>query len=366
VSSSDTLLEALVVAYSRKYNIPPEQARQILQPLLSKPDRLRELEEFVKRVDSVKPVIEGLPEEAKTPASLLILRELLGSGRGGGEEELTRAAIAKELLRSLRDDSDIRRLEARLDELSKRLETLVAEQAKRSALEELSRKLEELGKRLDELQSRISQPQVPQQPQAAQPSPLEELAKKLEERFKSIEDRINQIQQQPQQLKSLASQVFKELEETIELAKKYGFIREAQPAAQGQQVQLSEEQMAEELKRRGYVVRKLSEEELRRQLDEERKRLEEELSRKFEMDRARMQYAMELLREAIREVAGPIVRELLAASRDALRESVLRRMEELYRQVSQQTQATPQPQQVAQTTAGGGGAVSQGGGGQGG
>jgi chromosome segregation ATPase len=338
----------------------------MLQPLLSKPDRLKELEEFIKRVDSIRPVIEGLPEEAKAPASLLILRELLGSGRGGGEDELTRAALVKELLRSLKDDSDVRKLEARLDELSRKLEALVAEQAKRSALEELSKKLEELSRRLDELQSRISQPQVPQQPQAPQPSPLEELAKKLEERFKLIEERLNQVQNQPQQLKSLATQVFKELEETIELARKYGLIREAQPVAQGQQVQISEEQMAEELKRRGYVVRKLSEDELRRQLEEERRRLEEELSRKFEMDRAKMQYAMELLREAIREVAGPIVRELLAASRDALRESVLRRMEELYRQVSQQAPTATQPQQVAQGTAGGGGAVAQGGGGQGG
>ena len=336
MSGDESLMEALIMAYSKKYNIPPEQARQLLQPLLSKQDRLKELEEFLRRVDSIKPVITSLPDEAKTPASLLLIRELVGSSKGSDEDSLTKAAIIKEILKSLRDDTDSKKFEAVINELRKDIMELKEEQSKRSAFEELRKELEEMKKRFDELQERMSKPQ-----QVQQPSPIEDLVKKIEDRFKSIEERMNQMQHQPQQLKSLATQVFKELEDTIDLAKKYGLIKEApeQVATQGQQaVQVSPDKLAEELKKYGYEVRKVTAEDLRRQLEEERERLRAELAREFEMDKARMQYATDLIRDSIREVLGPIIREIIAAQRDALRESVIRRMQSLYSQIQQAQQ----------------------------
>jgi hypothetical protein len=329
----------MINIYAKKYNIPVDQAKAILQPILSKKDRLKDLEEFMSRVESMKPVINTLPEDARTPISLLLARELLSSS--SKTQNTTDLVIVKELLKGLREeDPEVRKL---ADEVRALKDMIIEERTKKSLIDEFRNEISSIRKEIEELRNRMAQPAAPQEKRGE----LDELMRKIEDRFKYIEDRLNQLQKPQPEFKSLITQALKDLKETVQLAKEYGLVRES--GGDGTR-QLSPEEMAEILKKYGYDVRKatISPEEfekIKERIWEEARR---EVERELEVEKARIESAASIIRDLIKEVGGPVIKSITEAQKDYAKELLMRRLQQLQSMQYQQPQIPQQPQQPQQ------------------
>jgi hypothetical protein len=338
MSDADRLLEVLALVYSKKYNIPPDEAKKIIQPLLSKKDKLKELQEFLSKLDSVKPVIQSLPDEAKAPASLLILKELMGSGKSN--TNAVDVMIAKELIKSLRDeDPQAKALAEEIKQLREMYNKLIEQMGAKSAMDELRKDIEELKKAIIEIRQKESQAQ--QSPQ--QPPIISDIIKKLEDRLSSLEEKLTKTQSQPS--KTIIAEALKELDDTIKLAQQYGLIKTApaQQPAPAQQTQINPEELAEQLKRYGYRVERMTPEDIDKLLEEYKKRLRNELERELELEKARIQSISEIIKDVIREVGGPIIKTITDTQKE-----YLSRM--LYMRLQQMGQAAQSSHQQGQST----------------
>jgi len=362
LSEQNSLMDAMINIYAKKYNIPVDQAKAILQPILSKKDKLKDLEEFMRRIESMKPMINTLPEDARTPISLLLARELLSSS--SKTPSTTDLVIVKELLKGLKEeDPEVRKL---ADEIKALKEMIIEERTKKSLIDEFRNEISSIRKEIEELRNKMAQPTIPQERRGE----LDELMRKLEDRFKSIEDRLNQLQKPQPEFKSLTAQVLKDLEETLQLAKKYGLVRES--GGDGTR-QLSPEEMAEILKKYGYDVRKatISPEEFEKIKERIKEEARREIERELEVEKARIESAANIIRDLIKEVGGPVIKSITESQREYARELMMRRLQQLQsmQYQLQQQQVPQQPQQQVQQqveVSGSAGSGKQGGGGEGG
>jgi polyhydroxyalkanoate synthesis regulator phasin len=338
MSDADRLLEVLALVYSKKYNVPPDEAKKIIQPLLSRKDKLKELQEFISRLDSIKPVIQSLPDEAKAPASLLILKELMGSTKTN--TSATDVVIAKELIKSLRDeDPQVKALAEEIKQLREMYSKLIEQMGAKSAMDELRKDIDELKKALAEIRQREAQAQQPPQ----QPPIASDVVKKLEERLASLEEKLTKTQTQPS--KTIIAEALKELDDTIKLAQQYGLIKAApsQQPAPAQQAQMSPEELAEQLKKYGYKVERITPENIDKFLEEYKKRVRDELERELEVEKARIQSITDIIKDVIREVGGPIIKTITDAQKEYLNRL-------LYMRLQQMVQGSSSSQQGGQDT----------------
>jgi len=336
MSESDRLLEVLALIYSKKYNVPPDEAKKIIQPLLSRKDRLKELQEFMSRLDSMKPVIQNLPDEAKAPASLLILKELMGSTKSN--TSATDVVIAKELIKSLRDeDPQVKTLAEEVKQLRELYSKLIEQMGAKSAMDELRKDIDELKKALAEIRQREAQTQQPPQ----QPIIASDVVKKLEERLASLEEKLTKTQPS----KTIIAEALKELDDTIKLAQQYGLIKTAPPQqpVPAQQTQISPEELAEQLKKYGYKVERITPENIDKFLEEYKKRIRDELERELEVEKARIQSITDIIKDVIREVGGPIIKTITDAQKEYLNRL-------LYMRLQQLSQGTPSDRHGSQST----------------
>jgi DNA repair exonuclease SbcCD ATPase subunit len=341
MSDADRLLEVLTLVYSKKYNIPPDEAKKIIQPLLSKKDKLKELQEFLSKLDSVKPVIQSLPDEAKAPASLLILKELMGSSKSN--TNAMDVMIAKELIKSLRDeDPQVKALAEEMKQLRDMYNKLIEQMGAKSAMEELRKDIEELKKAIIEIRQKESQAQqLPQQPPI-----ISDIIKKLEDRLSSLEEKLTKMQVQPS--KTIIAEALKELDDTIKLAQQYGLIKtspEQQPAI-AQHTQINPDELAEQLKKYGYKVERITPENIDRLLEEYKKRVRDELERELEVEKARIQSITDIIKDIIREVGGPIIKTITDAQKEYLNRLLYMRLQ----QIVQGSSSSQQGGQGTQTT----------------
>jgi hypothetical protein len=343
MSDEDRLLEALALVYSKKYNVPLDDAKKIIQPLLSKKDKLKEFQEFVSKLESVKPVIQSLPEDAKAPASLLILKELMGPTKN--DTNPTDIIIARELIKSLRDeDPQVKALAEEIRQLRDMYNKLIEQMSAKSAVEELRKELDELRKTIAE----ISQKGIQQQQMQQQPQIINDVIKKLEERLISLEEKLSKPQAQP--AKSVIAEALKELDETIKLAEQYGLIRKEahQQPVPAHQAQMNPEELAELLKKYGYRVERITPEDLNKILEEQKRRLREELERELEVEKTRIQSIADIIKDVIREVGGPIIKTITDVQKEYLSRQLYMRLQ----QISQSSSTSQQSGQSTQLSSG--------------
>jgi hypothetical protein len=350
VSETNPLMEVAVARISKRLNLPPDQVRAVIKPLFEKKDVVKEYEELAKRLDALRDLFAKLPEEARAHVLTHIIKSEIAKSSGSAGAYASDVAVVRDLLRGMGEDPEVKSLRDEVRALRDLVSKLLEEQAKRSVAEEFRKELDALRKELDELRKLFeARPQQQQQPPVQ-----EELRRLVEERLKSIEERLAKLEQQPQQgFKTVIGQALKELKETIELAREYGLIREAQPA-QGQAQPLDPERLAEELKKYGYEVRRatLTREEMEKLIEDIKKRAYEEAMREAGIERERMQQVGEIIRAVIREIGGPIVKTITEAQREYMREALRARLrqQQLLQQQLQQQVAQQLPQQRPQST----------------
>ena len=350
MSETNPLIEVAVARISKKLNLPPDQVRAIIKPLFEKKDVVREYEELAKRLDALRDLFAKLPEEARAHVLTHIIRSEIAKSTKPAGGHASDVAIVRDLLRGMGEDPEVKSLRDEVRVLRDLVSKLLEEQAKRSVAEEFRKELDVLRKELDELRKLFEA-----RPQQQQPPVQEELRRLIEEKLKSIEERLAKLEhsQQPG-FKTVIGQALKELKETIELAKEYGLIREAQPT-QGQAQPLDPERLAEELKKYGYEVRRntLTREEMEKLIEDIKRRAYEEAMREAGIERDRMQHVGEIIKTVIREIGGPIVKTITEAQREYMREALrarIRQQQLLQQQVAQQLlQQRPQSAQQAQS-----------------
>ena len=350
MSETNPLMEVAVARISKKLNLPPDQVRAIIKPLFEKKDVVREYEELAKRLDALRDLFAKLPEEARAHVLTHIIRSEIAKSTNPAGGHASDVAIVRDLLRGMGEDPEVKSLRDEVRVLRDLVSKLLEEQAKRSVAEEFRKELDVLRKELDELRKLFEA-----RPQQQQPPVQEEIRRLIEEKLKSIEERLAKLEhsQQPG-FKTVIGQALKELKETIELAKEYGLIREAQPT-QGQAQPLDPERLAEELKKYGYEVRRttLTREEMEKLIEDIKRRAYEEAMREAGIERDRMQHVGEIIKTVIREIGGPIVKTITEAQREYMREALrarIRQQQLLQQQVAQQLlQQRPQSAQQAQS-----------------
>lgn len=359
MSETNPLIEVAVARISKRLNLPPDQVRAVIKPLFEKKDVVKEYEELAKRLDALRYLFAKLPEEARAHVLTHIVKSEISKSSGPAGAHASDVAVVRDLLRGMGEDPEVKSLRDEVRALRDLVSKLLEDQAKRSVAEEFRKELDALRKELDELRKLFEA-----RPQQQQPPVQEELRRLVEERLKSIEERLAKLEQQPQQqgFKTVIGQALKELKDTIELAREYGLIREAQPA-QGQAQPLDPERLADELKKYGYEVRRatLTREEMEKLVEDIKRRAYEEAMREAGVERERMQQVGEIIRSVIREIGGPIVKTITEAQREYMREALrarLRQQQLLQQQVAQQLlqqrpQSTQQVQSQPQVQSGG-------------
>lgn len=317
---SEHLVSLLVEALSKRKGIPAEEAKKIVEAYLSsRRDRVKDFEEYVKRLESAKSVISSLPEEAKAPVALLLAKELLSATKQSLSP--SDVMLVKEILSSLQGDSN------EIAKLREEIRSIREELSKKSYFDDIRKEIEELRKAVSELKQQPQQQQVHQQV-------VEEVVKRLDERIRYIEEKLSKSNE----FKSTAVSVLKELDELVQVMKKYGLI--------GNSGMPSVDKMIEVLKQYGYEVKRatLTEEDVSRIRDEVRKEVERELG----VEKARAELVSNIIRDLIREVGSPIVKAFTEAQKEAIKAAILARLSQ-----ARGVQQEQRPQEVSAPERGG-------------
>jgi len=339
LSEVNPLMEVAVAKISKKYNMPPEQVRAILQPLFAKKDVVKSYEELATRLDSLKSLLDKLPEEARAELMVNVVREAISSSPK--QQSPTDVIAIREVLRELRDDDpDTKRLEEEVKALKELVMSLKEQMSAKSTLDEVLKKFESLEKRIEALEAKMSQP--PATSVQTHAGGLEELKKMFEERFKALESTVAELKKQPQAPRNMIAEALKELDETIKLAQQYNLIK---PATTSETKEFNPDQMAEVLKKYGYRVEKITPEELDKVIQEYKERIKAEIEREMNMDRMKMETAVNIIRDVIKEIGGPIVKTITDVQKEYLSKSLSLRLQQLA-QSQQQVQSQPKQEQV--------------------
>jgi hypothetical protein len=331
----EQLLDVAAQRLSKQYNMPPEEVKKTLRAVFSSRDRLDRLIEKINKLKNMKPVLDSMPEGIKDMYYQLVLREILSSSEAEDFDKLLRYMLLRDL-REGRGNADgsnimevIRGIEARLNELYKTVQEIVKAQQDKT-IEELSKKIDTLFEEVKKLKE--------QQPQ--QQSSVPDYIKKLMEDIEALKKEVSELKNQPS-LASRIEQTFKEVETIKSTLEKYGLLSSGSP---GSQVQLNPEKLAEELKKYGYEVRKLTPEDISRILEEERKRIREQLENELQIEKVRIDSIKELIKAGIDSVVKPIMDVVAQSMREAFMQNLRLRLAQQYMQVQQQVQRPVQIQ----------------------
>jgi len=335
LSSPDPIVEQLVMLYSKNFNVPPDQARAILQPILSKKDKLEEFKEFMAKVEGAKSILASLPKEIRDPMLFTLMRDIVSRSSSYNDDTL-RTLIANELIKSIREDPKVEMLSKEVAELKAMLNKIIEETSKKTIYDELKKDIDELRKAVEELKK------APAQPQPQQPSLIDEIMKRIDERFKSVEDRVAKLSEQQQSLKASLAQSLKEFKETLEIAKEFGLIKEGGGQSQ-QSPQLSPDEMAEILKKYGWKVEKVTPEDLEKRLKEVEESIRARLEQEMGLDKARIESFTSIIRDIIRGVGEPMVRAFADVQKEQMRTMLALRLQQMMSQAQAQQQPRPSP-----------------------
>jgi F0F1-type ATP synthase membrane subunit b/b' len=329
---SEQELDIIAQKLSKVYNMPPEEVKKTLQAVFSSRDRLDRLREKVSRLKEMKPIIDEMPEGARDIYYNLLFRELIDSMKDEDYDRLIKLSIIRDLRegRSGGDSDAINRLEARLDELAKTVQEVVKAQQ--------NKVFEELVKKVDALAEEVKK--VKESPPTLQKPESEEVRKVLEQ-IEVLRKEIEELKKSPP-LANRIETTFKEIETIKSTLEKYGMIA---TGAGANQLTVNPDKLAEELKKYGYEVRKLTPEDVQKYLEEYGKRVREEVASELQIERARIESTKELIKAGIDSVVKPIMDTIAEAMRESFRQSLRMRLAQQYAQ-SLQTQQQVQQQPV--------------------
>jgi len=167
--SLEAVERVIVSAYARKMNIPEDEARKILAPLLSRKDKIREFKELLDKIGMAGEVLAGIPDDARGIAASVMFKDLVAGEEGeeislkdirklalqialiretlkavyGGEEK----EIPDEVIKSI---SDLRR---EIAELHKKFEEKEREEREKVLLEKIAELEERVNNALKALMS---------------------------------------------------------------------------------------------------------------------------------------------------------------------------------------------------------------------
>jgi uncharacterized phage infection (PIP) family protein YhgE len=316
---SEQELDIVAQKLSKVYNMPPDEVKKTLQALFSNRDRLDRLRDKVSRLKEMKPIIDEMPEGVRDTYYSLMLREIVDSMKDEDFDRLIKLSIIRDLRegRSSGDSDAIKRLEARLDELSKTVQEVVKAQQNK-VFEELAKKVDMLAEEIKKIKE--SPPQ--------QKSESDEVRKVLEQQLESLRKEIEELKKSPP-LANRIEATFKEIETIKSTLEKYGLIASGTGA---QQPTVNPDKLAEELKKYGYEVRKLTPDDVQKYLDEYRKRIRDEVASELQIERARIDSTKELIKAGIDSVVKPIMDTITEAMRESFRQSLRIRLAQQYAQ----------------------------------
>jgi ubiquinone biosynthesis protein UbiJ len=339
---SEQELDIVAQKLSKVYNMPPEEVKKTLQAVFSSRDRLDRLREKVSRLKEMKPIIDEMPEGIRETYYNLLFREMIDSMKDEDFDRLLKLSIIRDLREGMSGgDSDaIKRLEARLDELAKTVQDVVKAQQ--------NKVFEELVKKVDALADEVKK--VKEYP-PTQHKPESEELKKVLEQIEVLRKEIEELKKSPP-LANRIETTFKEIETIKSTLEKYGLIA---TGAGAQQVQLNPEKLADELKKYGYEVRKLTPDDVQKYLEEYRKRVRDEVASELQIEKARIESIKELIKAGIDNVIKPIMDSITDVTRESLRQSIRARMAQ-YTAYQQQAPQQPKQETVAPAPQGASGA----------
>jgi len=192
VSELEPIADLLINIYSRRYNVPADQAKAILAPILSNKDKLKEFEELISRLGMAGEVISKVPEDARGPLITAVAKDLLADEDVMSVDDIKKLAVKlamyREIIRAAVGDSNSdSKLLDEIKALRQEIENLKASRQSEELKKTILKPLKKLKSRLDELEARLeaasAQPQQTQQGRSA----LKELASEIKE----LQDSLN-------------------------------------------------------------------------------------------------------------------------------------------------------------------------------
>ena len=210
MSVSPNVEELIIRTYAKKYNVPEEQARQILAPLLAKKDKIEELNKLMYELGLLGETMEKLPDDAKPLASTMILKDILRED----EDDI------RDMLKQVRNIA----LQIKLVETVFKSMGFGAEQQSNPMVEELRRQNEELRKQNELLMKKIEELEktIEERKRKEEIEKLkEELTNKIADLEKQLQNMLNNVARNPQlaQSQDFLSKI-QEISQTIEHTKK--------------------------------------------------------------------------------------------------------------------------------------------------
>jgi cell division protein FtsB len=337
-------LDVIAQKLSKVYNMPPEEVKKTLQIVFSDRDRLDRLREKVSRIKELKPVLDEMPEEVRHTYYSLILREIIDGTKDEDFDRTLKYAILRDLREGKRyDDEHIKKLEEKIEETRKMFEDFIKAQQNKP-FEELSKKVEELHEEIKKIKE---SPHV----QMTESDGF----KKLLEQVEALRKDVDELKKSPQSLSQRIETTFKEVESIRSTLEKYGLIPSGTQSTQGGQVQINPERLAEELKKYGYEVRRITPEDMQKYIEEYKKRVRDEVASELQIEKARIESIKELIKAGIDNVIKPIMDSITDVTRESLRQSIRARMMQ-YTAYQQQAPQQPKQETVAPAPQGASGA----------